>query len=311
MTVNLPSISPAIQPSAHRAPSHDRTAAAIHSPRYTGRPSPQSSSSTSERRVGRDSSFAPTSAYTDQTVATQISPIDPSLSQKPFGYQQPKSHHHHHHQQPAHYLPPLVHQESLRPGADRSSDVHTTRPSLPAFGSLSGYPSAASQYQYTSHPSTSTGHNFSTRDAPVEGQKFAYSYPSPQRSQQTHPLQPPFSYDPAPGSSYSFDRQTSPPEERRALPSMPGLSDPLPPPATSGAPHSMTSPAHSLERYRFDANAANDHPARRRRGNLPKEATARLNEWFAQHANYPYPKEEEKQRLQEQTGLSMSQVSSF
>lgn len=51
-----------------------------------------------------------------------------------------------------------------------------------------------------------------------------------------------------------------------------------------------------------------DASNRRRRGNLPKESTAVLNTWFCQHVAYPYPKEEEKHRLQTETGLSMSQV---
>lgn len=90
---------------------------------------------------------------------------------------------------------------------------------------------------------------------------------------------------------------------------MPSSSEPLPAPQAHAVPSSAALPAHALDCYRFDAHPPTEHPARRRRGNLPKEATARLNDWFALHATYPYPKEEEKQRLQEETGLSMSQVS--
>jgi len=62
--------------------------------------------------------------------------------------------------------------------------------------------------------------------------------------------------------------------------------------------------------YSWEApDAAAEGSARRRRGNLPKESTAILNAWFCEHITYPYPKEEEKQRLQLETGLSMSQVS--
>lgn len=67
-----------------------------------------------------------------------------------------------------------------------------------------------------------------------------------------------------------------------------------------------TSPA---EQYNWEASEAlAESGNRRRRGNLPKESTAVLNAWFCQHMTYPYPKEEEKHRLQVETGLSMSQV---
>lgn len=49
--------------------------------------------------------------------------------------------------------------------------------------------------------------------------------------------------------------------------------------------------------------------ARKRRGNLPKDATRILKEWFRQHHDSPYPTEEQKQMLCEQTQLQISQVS--
>ncbi|KAJ8612089.1 hypothetical protein MRB53_037640 [Persea americana] len=51
-----------------------------------------------------------------------------------------------------------------------------------------------------------------------------------------------------------------------------------------------------------------DHGGRRRRGNLPKTSTAILNAWYDEHAAYPYPKDEDKHRLQQETGLQMSQT---
>lgn len=64
--------------------------------------------------------------------------------------------------------------------------------------------------------------------------------------------------------------------------------------------------------YTWDAPGSNSGPGgRKRRGNLPKESTSILNDWFNQHAAFPYPKEDEKQHLQALTGLSISQVRSI
>jgi len=48
---------------------------------------------------------------------------------------------------------------------------------------------------------------------------------------------------------------------------------------------------------------------RRRRGNLPKEATKILKDWFEVHTDSPYPQEDQKNKLAAQTGLCMNQVS--
>lgn len=47
---------------------------------------------------------------------------------------------------------------------------------------------------------------------------------------------------------------------------------------------------------------------RKKRGNLPEKSKSVLSDWFNQHTNHPYPKEDEKQRLSDLTGLSISQV---
>lgn len=49
-----------------------------------------------------------------------------------------------------------------------------------------------------------------------------------------------------------------------------------------------------------------DSKQRKRRGNLPKETTDKLRAWFAEHLHHPYPSEDEKQELMQQTGLQMS-----
>jgi hypothetical protein len=53
------------------------------------------------------------------------------------------------------------------------------------------------------------------------------------------------------------------------------------------------------------------HVPRRRRGNLPKEATTALKEWFLKNESNPYPTEEEKAYLVGLTGLTHSQVCLF
>lgn len=74
----------------------------------------------------------------------------------------------------------------------------------------------------------------------------------------------------------------------------------MPPP-----PHGAEVPAH----YVWEMPVAAINPnGRKRRGNLPKESTSILNDWFCQHITFPYPKEDEKHQLQAMTGLSISQV---
>lgn len=49
----------------------------------------------------------------------------------------------------------------------------------------------------------------------------------------------------------------------------------------------------------------------RRRGNLPRDVTNVLRAWLGSHLGNPYPTEDEKQQLVEQTGLSIVQVSNW
>ncbi|GAN01462.1 hypothetical protein MAM1_0007c00895 [Mucor ambiguus] len=50
---------------------------------------------------------------------------------------------------------------------------------------------------------------------------------------------------------------------------------------------------------------------RRRRGNLPKEVTEYLKRWLILHKKHPYPTEREKQKLADETGLMVSQISNW
>lgn len=57
----------------------------------------------------------------------------------------------------------------------------------------------------------------------------------------------------------------------------------------------------------LDQNAFN----RKRRGNLPKEATNLLKDWFQANRASPYPSEDQKMELCARTGLSLNQVSNW
>ncbi|KAI1743997.1 homeobox KN domain-containing protein [Xylaria scruposa] len=50
---------------------------------------------------------------------------------------------------------------------------------------------------------------------------------------------------------------------------------------------------------------------RKRRGNLPKETTEILRNWFLAHLAHPYPTEDEKQALMRETNLQMNQISNW
>lgn len=66
--------------------------------------------------------------------------------------------------------------------------------------------------------------------------------------------------------------------------------------------------------YTFQSTMSGDQNSfqhRKRRGNLPKEATAILKEWFSKHSESPYPTEDEKLELCRLTGLTLNQVSSM
>ncbi|ORZ12367.1 homeobox KN domain-domain-containing protein [Absidia repens] len=51
--------------------------------------------------------------------------------------------------------------------------------------------------------------------------------------------------------------------------------------------------------------------ARKRRGNLPKSITCLLKEWLVVHADHPYPSDDEKLYLQQETQLTINQISNW
>lgn len=50
---------------------------------------------------------------------------------------------------------------------------------------------------------------------------------------------------------------------------------------------------------------------RKRRGNLPKPVTAILKSWLVENCTNPYPTEEEKNWLKQETGLTLNQISNW
>ncbi|KAK9467816.1 Homeodomain-related protein [Lipomyces arxii] len=50
---------------------------------------------------------------------------------------------------------------------------------------------------------------------------------------------------------------------------------------------------------------------KKRRGNLPKHVTDILRNWLNAHVQHPYPTEDEKLMLMQQTGLTMNQISNW
>ncbi|KAL0454644.1 UNVERIFIED_CONTAM: Homeobox protein knotted-1-like 10 [Sesamum latifolium] len=49
----------------------------------------------------------------------------------------------------------------------------------------------------------------------------------------------------------------------------------------------------------------------RKKGKLPKDARIALLEWWNDHYNWPYPTEEEKNRLSDVTGLQQKQINNW
>jgi hypothetical protein len=50
---------------------------------------------------------------------------------------------------------------------------------------------------------------------------------------------------------------------------------------------------------------------KKRRGNLPKDATATFRKWFDDHHDHPYPTDEEKRILAAETGTAISQITNW
>ncbi|KAJ8654514.1 hypothetical protein O0I10_009820 [Lichtheimia ornata] len=75
-------------------------------------------------------------------------------------------------------------------------------------------------------------------------------------------------------------------------------SPPSPPPAT-------------VTDYARRAKQSPGPVTKRRRGNLPKAVTAILRDWLSRHKKHPYPTEDEKLALAQQTNLTLNQISNW
>ncbi|QDS69323.1 hypothetical protein FKW77_003326 [Venturia effusa] len=147
------------------------------------------------------------------------------------------------------------------------------------------------------------------------------TYPSPYQApyasqhQVPYPTQYQTPYQPAqPRTSMDHYGQMQRPgvPAQQALPEYAPLGPSAYPPGPSGMPQDVRNDSvlgTAYPTYGFPPHAY--PPPRKRRGNLPKEATKVMKEWFAAHKDSPYPSEEQKQMLVSQTRLNMSQVNNW
>ncbi|KAF2636298.1 hypothetical protein P280DRAFT_155032 [Massarina eburnea CBS 473.64] len=145
-----------------------------------------------------------------------------------------------------------------------------------------------------------------------------------------HTQQPagyPYGHGPASGPSGPVHYSTHPAEHYEARGSY--YPEPQPQPHPYQRPDPYYAPAQApyvsydvnyhhqpppYNNYSFQTTIGVDHTNfgnRKRRGNLPKEATSILKAWYAEHSDSPYPTEDEKIELCRQTQLSMNQVSNW
>lgn len=98
------------------------------------------------------------------------------------------------------------------------------------------------------------------------------------------------------------------------------LEAPPYPPSSSTYPSTSyysVSPSYNGHQYQssyhwpvqFESEDVTSQAPKKRRGNLPRNITDMLKQWFEEHLAHPYPTEEEKQMLCARTGLAMTQVS--
>ena len=197
-----------------------------------------------------------------------------------------------------------THQLPIHSGPPPTRNDHSAPSLAPAPVSPYGTPSTETRWEYSNRDS----HSLSTASTPYysspSGRSSSYAPPNEYRNGGSN-------Y----GGQYRDTQSAGPPTYQslpRTYPPMP-YSYPSAPPLTNG-----NYPAHHPYQngYRhgpmqFESDDSSNQAPRRRRGNLPRDTTDMLKQWFADHLAHPYPTEDEKQMLCRQTGLQMTQVSSL
>ncbi|KAI8336103.1 Homeodomain-like protein [Chlamydoabsidia padenii] len=89
---------------------------------------------------------------------------------------------------------------------------------------------------------------------------------------------------------------------------MVSLPSPLP---TTGISTPLPIRRRPEHRKPITINISNSTGTGKRRGNLPKAVTLVLRDWLANHKRHPYPTDEEKLILSQQTNLTLNQVSNW
>lgn len=152
---------------------------------------------------------------------------------------------------------------------------------------------ASAHYRHRSPPPTSQGRVGYTQQTPRQSVLVSGPYPPPVVQHGAMYEQRPSYHQEPQNTVYGYER---PHDSYYPQPSYPGPS------------HVGYDNAYGDIRFQqhvgLDQNAFN----RKRRGNLPKEATNILKEWFSRNRSSPYPTEDQKLELCGLTGLSLNQV---
>lgn len=202
---------------------------------------------------------------------------------------------------------------------DTLGDIYAQpRPSYPSeagpydrsrLGSIADHPSHSRNSSQTgSYASESSQHRPSYPYPPTHGRQHTSPPPATHhgyRSQSGYALPPAQSvpgYDhrssyypdgPAPVQPYSYGRGQDAYYGRAPF---------------SGSAYPSYESNYSEVRFHNNVGIDQNSFSRKRRGNLPKDATNILKSWFANHRSQPYPTEDQKIELCQRTNLSMNQV---
>ncbi|KAF2680503.1 hypothetical protein K458DRAFT_92094 [Lentithecium fluviatile CBS 122367] len=165
------------------------------------------------------------------------------------------------------------------------------------------------RHQSTPVPYGHHGHTPYAPHAPHPSAGAPPSYPPPPHASGYGEHRPSYYSDPQPAPSVPSEYRPHDPYYGQLQSAYP----PPPPPHPSYDNNFPTQTQPAYNSYTFQSSMGLDQSGfnRKRRGNLPKEATAILKAWFHSHRDSPYPSEDEKVELCRQTNLSMNQVSNW